>query len=99
MKALVTGATGFLGRSIVRRLLRDGIEVRAFVRPGRAQEGGQTEVFEGDLCNEASVAAAVCGVDWVVHTAARVETTGKWEAFAEANIRGTRRVIRAARAA
>ena len=99
MKALVTGATGFLGCSIVRRLLREGIAVRALVRPGRAGVCGGAEPFEGDIGDETSVAAAVRGMDWVVHAAARVETTGTWEAFADANIRGTRRVIRAAHAA
>ncbi len=99
MKALVTGATGFLGRSIVRRLQREGIAVRALVRPGRAADGLGVERCDGDICDDAAVAAAVRGMDWVVHAAARVETTGTWEAFAEANIRATRRVIRAARAA
>jgi nucleoside-diphosphate-sugar epimerase len=99
MKALVTGATGFLGRRIVRRLLGDGIAVRALVRPGRGAHAADVEVCEGDLCDDTAVAAAVTGVDWVVHAGARVDTTGPWESFAEANIRGTRRVIRAARAA
>jgi nucleoside-diphosphate-sugar epimerase len=99
MKALVTGANGFLGRRIVRRLLDDGVAVRAFVRPGRGSHCLDTELFEGDLGDDAAIAAAVAGVDWVVHAAARVETTGSWEAFAEANIRGTRRLIRAAQAA
>ncbi len=99
MKALVTGAAGFLGRAVLRRLQVEGVAVRAFVRPGRAAALSGAEVCEGDLCNETSVAAAVCGVDWVVHAGARVATTGTWEEFADANIRGTRRVIRAARAA
>jgi nucleoside-diphosphate-sugar epimerase len=99
MTALVTGATGFLGRSIVQRLLRAGIEVRALVRPGRAANCPGAEPVTGDICDEASVAAAVRGVEWVIHAAAKVETTGPWEAFAEANVRGTRRVIRAAHAA
>lgn len=99
MKALVTGAGGFLGRSIVRRLLADGMAVRAMVRPGHAFDEPRAEVVEGDICDETSVAAAVRGVDVVVHAAARVSTSGSWEEFAEANIRGTRRVIRAATAA
>lgn len=99
MKALVTGAGGFLGRRIVRRLLGEGIAVRAFVRPGRGSPCPGAEIFEGDICDDAAVAAAVTGVDRVVHAAARVDTKGSWESFAEANIRGTRRVIRAAQAA
>jgi nucleoside-diphosphate-sugar epimerase len=99
MKALVTGAGGFLGRRIVQRLLREGIEVRSLVRPGRSVRDVGGEVHEGDICDDASVTGAVRGVDWVVHAAAKVDTTGTWEAFAEANVRGTRRVIQAAHAA
>jgi nucleoside-diphosphate-sugar epimerase len=99
MKALVTGASGFLGRSVVRRLLRDGVEVRALVRPGRPVDVAGVERAEGDICDDAAVDAAVRGVDWVVHAAARVATTGSWEEFAEVNVRGTRRLIRAAVAA
>jgi nucleoside-diphosphate-sugar epimerase len=97
MKVLVTGATGVLGGAVVRALLAEGWQVRALVRPGRSLAGENVEVVEGDLCDEASIAAAVRGVDAVVHAAARVATTGKWEEFAEANIRGTRRLIGAAR--
>lgn len=99
MKVLVTGANGFLGSSIVRALRRNGDEVRAFVRPGRKIDAPDIEVVEGDLADAASLERAVEGVDAVVHAAARVLTTGKWEEFAEANVRGTRRVLQAARAA
>lgn len=100
MKVLVTGANGFLGQAIVRRLLADGHSVRALLRSGRTlAEFPTVEVVVGDLCDEASIQAAVAGMEGVVHAAAHVATTGTWELFAEANIRGTRRVIRAARAA
>jgi 2-alkyl-3-oxoalkanoate reductase len=99
VKTLVTGANGFLGRRIVDRLLAEGVTVRALVRPGRGNACPGTELFEGDLGDDVAIAAAVTGVDSVVHAAARVATTGSWESFAEANIRGTRRVIRAAHAA
>jgi nucleoside-diphosphate-sugar epimerase len=94
---LVTGANGFLGQAIVNRLLAGGHSVRALLRPGRTLPvSPSVEVAEGDLCDEASIEAAVAGMEGVVHAGARVSTTGTWEEFAEANIRGTRRVIRAA---
>src|SRR5262249_14563899 len=68
-------------------------------RPGQSADISGAEIVEGDISDDASVTAAVRGVDAVVHAAARVQTTGPWEAFAEANVRGTRRVIRAAQAA
>ncbi|MFQ5664909.1 MAG: NAD-dependent epimerase/dehydratase family protein [Candidatus Binatia bacterium] len=99
MKALVTGGNGFLGRSIVRRLLRDGVSVRALLRAGRSLDIPGVDVCEGDICDDAAVETAVRGVDWVVHAAARVQTSGVWEEFAEVNVRGTRRLICAAHAA
>ncbi|HVM98085.1 MAG TPA: NAD-dependent epimerase/dehydratase family protein, partial [Candidatus Acidoferrales bacterium] len=96
MKVLVTGANGFLGQAIVERLRQQGHNVRAFVRPGRALPWSDVEPAFGDLAEPKSIDAAVNGVNFVVHAGARVETTGKWEEFAEANIRGTKRVIRAA---
>jgi 2-alkyl-3-oxoalkanoate reductase len=99
MKALVTGASGFLGRSVVRRLRSDGVEVRALVRAGRGLDDADVDIYAGDICDDAAVEGAVRGMDLVVHCAARVETTGKWEEFAEVNVRGTRRVIRAAQSA
>jgi len=99
VRALVTGAGGFLGSSVCRRLLRAGIEVRALVRPDRPLPVPGAERFEGDIGDDVAVAAAVNGMDCVVHTAARVQTSGRWEDFAEANVRGTRRLLRAAPAA
>lgn len=99
MKVLVTGATGFLGQAIVDRLCADGHGVRALVRPGKTLGRDGVELFEGDVCDDGAVRDALAGVDAVVHAAARVDTKGSWEEFAETNIRATRRVIRAAVAA
>lgn len=92
MKALVTGATGFLGATIVARLRSEGIAVRALVR----SEGARCDVDErvvGDLCDEAARARAVDGVDWVLHAGARVSTSGTWEEFEATNVRATERLI------
>ena len=99
MKVLVTGAAGFLGGSIVQALRSAGMDIRALVRPGRTVEGNGVEVCHGDVCDADAVHAAVRDVEGVVHAAARVATTGPWEAFADANVRATRRIIHAAHAA
>lgn len=98
-KLLVTGANGFLGARIVAAALRAGEDVRALTRAGRSENCASAEIFTGDLADEASLHAAMQGVDRVIHSAARVATTGAWEEFVEANVRGTRHVIQAARAA
>src|SRR5690554_3454552 len=93
--ALVTGAAGFLGTAIVARLRTDGVRVRAFVRPGRACAGAD-ERCEGDLRDEAALARAVAGADWVVHAGARVATTGPWEEFEATNVQATATLLRLA---
>lgn len=69
--ALVTGATGFIGRYLVRRLLADGWTVKGLVRgynqPRWLDEGVQTVV--GDLTRPYSLRGAVSGCDVVFHTA------------------------------
>jgi uncharacterized protein YbjT (DUF2867 family) len=70
MKILVTGATGKVGSRLTKRLAQRGDQVRALVRdPTRAadlREAG-LELVEGDLLKVDSLAAAVRGVDAVVH--------------------------------
>lgn len=77
--ALVTGATGFLGASLVRRLLSDGARVRVLVRsPMKAEsladQGAQVVV--GDITDRAAVRAALDGVEVVYHLAGRLLVPG-----------------------
>ena len=66
---LVLGGTGFIGRALVKRLLHDGIGVRALVRDtsGRtewlARQG--VELVKGDIADTASVAVALDGIQSV----------------------------------
>jgi len=72
-RVLVTGATGFVGGTVARALAEHGYRVRALVRPGRdASELRDlgVEPVEGDLLDEASLAAAVEGVEGVFHIGA-----------------------------
>lgn len=96
----VTGMTGLLGGALTRRLLGGGYPVRALVRaPDQAVPGPGLTVIRGDLANETALRDLVRGVDAVLHVAAMYRSDGPWEAFAEANWRGTERLIAAARAA
>ena len=72
MKALVIGATGIIGNHVVRSLLDEGIEIRAFSRgvtSSRNLEGLNVELFKGDINDSPSVARAMKGCSWVFHTA------------------------------
>jgi nucleoside-diphosphate-sugar epimerase len=81
VKALVTGANGFLGTALVARLLENGACVRCLVRAGSsrsrleatlaARDGG--ELFEGSLSSPSELSGAFEGVDVVYHLAASMK--------------------------
>jgi nucleoside-diphosphate-sugar epimerase len=99
MKALVTGATGFLGRHLVQRLLREGEEVRVLARTSQTAarlQGLGVSVVGGDVRRWSSLRQAVQGADVVFHCAGKVEPTGRWIDFLEVNVLGTERMIQAA---
>lgn len=73
LKVLVTGATGFVGGAIVRRLLADGRHLPvAAVRSQRASLPDGIKVFQvGDLLTDSDWTDALAGVEVVIHAAAR----------------------------
>lgn len=100
MTTLVTGATGFVGAAVVRRLLAAGHTVRVLVRAGsnrRNLEGLPLDVVAGDLQQPASLAAALRGCDAVFHVAAdyRLWVRDRAAMYAT-NVEGTRRLMTAA---
>lgn len=73
MKVLVTGANGFLGAKLVRRLAEAGFEVRAMMRRTQGSELAGlpgVEPWAGEISKEADVRAALQGVEQVYHLAA-----------------------------
>ena len=100
MHCFVTGATGFIGASIVRELLRDGHAVTALVRPGSSVanlEGLAVSIVRGDLHNQHQLARAMADCERVFHVAADYRL---WcpdpPAMYHANVDGTRNLLEAA---
>lgn len=101
MKILVTGATGKVGSRLTKHLARRGDQVRALVRdPTRAANllAARIEFAQGDLLDVDSLAAAVQGVDAVVHCAAFFRGATPEQAHA-VNDLGSQHLANAARAA
>lgn len=98
MHALVTGATGFTGGHLARFLAARGDCVRALVRDrARADDLAGVELTNGDLRDDAALAAAVAGVDVVYHVAAIYRQAGVSEdVYRDVNARVVERVIAAA---
>jgi uncharacterized protein YbjT (DUF2867 family) len=95
MRVFVTGASGFVGRSILARLAADGHEVRALVRPGSAGallRATRTEAVEGDVVGPSDLAAASRGCDAVVHLVGILRPQGT-NTFDAVHVGGTRNVI------
>jgi UDP-glucose 4-epimerase len=95
MRALVTGANGFLGRHVVGALLDRGIEVRAMVRPATRVETlgwpSSVDVFRADLRTSRELVHAFAGVDVLIHLAAVV--SGGEEAQFAGTVGGTERLL------
>ena len=100
--ALVTGATGLVGKHLVQRLQDDGWRVRALVRDAaRAGSLSRADVTlaTGDVLEPTGFARAARKCDVVFHTAAVITPRGGWEAYRRPNVEGTRNAIAAASSA
>ena len=94
MKALVTGAGGFLGQYIVEQLVSRGDQVRAFGRGKYPQlDRLGVESQQGDIRDSAAVSEACQGVEIVFHVAAVAGIWGPWDHFYGINTLGTSNVL------
>jgi nucleoside-diphosphate-sugar epimerase len=96
---LVTGATGFIGRYVVQRLLAEGAAVRVFVRRPALlapDQAARVEVRQGDICDTAALRGAVAGCTTVLHLAACARAWCRDPAtFAQVNLDAVRALLRA----
>lgn len=97
---LVTGATGFVGWHVARRLAERGYAVRALVRDPKRLRESEAEPVQGDLRDAASLERAVAGCSVVYHVAADYRLWAKDpNELYRSNVDGTRNVLSAARKA
>jgi uncharacterized protein YbjT (DUF2867 family) len=102
---LITGATGYIGRHLVARLVAQGERPRCLVRDiSRAKRilpADKVELVEGATTSPDSLGAAVQGVDTIVHaaflTADRKQSTGN--EYEKTNVQGTASLIKVAKKA
>lgn len=102
-KALITGATGFIGGRLAERLaVEEGVQVRALARqPAKAERLADMgiEVVRGDITDPDSLKTALAGCQLVFHAAAWVSEGGSKDEVWAVNVTGTQNVVEAALAA
>jgi nucleoside-diphosphate-sugar epimerase len=97
--SFVTGGTGFIGKSLVNRLLAEGHTVRLLARdPKKARRlfGKDAAIIPGDLKNPEALKSGTKGADIVFHLAAQVGDFGPRRGYYETNVNGTKAVVDAA---
>ena len=90
----VTGATGFIGRNLIRRLHRAGHQLKLLVRnPARAQgpEFDSAQLIQGDLNDQEALEALLDGADAVAHCAGAVRGATLHQ-FTQINEQGARQL-------
>jgi len=99
MKIFLTGATGFLGQHLLRRLQREHHEVTCLVRDSAVADRmaeGSCRVVEGSLENVGAWSKWLRGHDVVIHAAAPIEFHRDWSFFESQIVAATEKLYRAA---
>ena len=101
MRVLVTGATGFLGTHLTRRLLAEGMRVRILARsPAHAKDlaSAGAEVVPGDITDASAIRLALADSDVVYHLAGKLYVPGTPLAeYERIHVDGTRTLLACAR--
>ena len=98
-KILVTGANGFIGSNLVKRLVADGHSVNSLVRKTsdlKFLDGVETKLFYGDINNLESLKTPMEDVEKVYHVAGLAADCGQFSIFEKVNFQGTKNVAQSA---
>lgn len=99
MKALVTGASGFIGGYLIEQLISDGHEVVALCQPASALQHLRKQgvrIAIGDVTDKDTLREPTRGQDCIFHCAAIVGGYGNWQKFHKVGVAGTQNLITAA---
>ncbi|MFH1364426.1 MAG: NAD(P)-dependent oxidoreductase [Candidatus Aenigmatarchaeota archaeon] len=94
---LITGANGFIGTNLTKRLIKDGYSVRLFCRDVSTTKKRfpKADVVKGDITHRDTLKQAMKGVSKVVHLAGLVSYTTPESEMFRINVHGTKNVIEA----
>lgn len=98
MRALVTGATGFVGHRLLARLERPVVLSRNAARAKQSLAEFKVDAYDWDAANEPAPAEAFADVDAVIHLAGEPVAEGRWTAakkvrLRESRVAGTRNLV------
>ncbi len=99
MKALLTGATGYIGHQLAVKLAERNFEVHALVRDLNSDKipvHDNIKPFKGDICDPESIQKAIVDCDYVFHAAAFTDMkSNRISSFYNTNVTGTTNVLKA----
>jgi nucleoside-diphosphate-sugar epimerase len=96
MNTFVTGGSGFVGATLIQRLVRSGHRVRALARSKSARDAifhMGAEPVKGDLADVKALCAGMSGCETVFHCAAAMEFWNEERLHEQVNVKGTRKVL------
>lgn len=100
MKCLVTGATGFIGGALIRRLIIEGHDVCGIIHHTQPTYFNQKiQYVTGDITDTEFLKSIIDKIDVVIHCAALVKDFGPKKLFYQINIEGTKNLIKVSEAA
>ena len=94
MNCLVTGASGFIGSSLTKRLVKEGYSVKALIHKNKPKSFEKDiQYITGDITDPSSLKTAVENVDLIFHCAAFVRDFGPKDVFYKINYEGTKNIV------